>query len=260
MTLLWKNEICDSGYELWTSRTPNGFKISIMLEALGVSYKYRFINLMKMEQKQAWFLKKNPNGRIPVLIDHDEDIAIFESGAILLYLAQKHNDKFLTKNENGESFLNHDENKLKYNVIQWLFFQNAGIGPMQGQSNVFYRYAPKKIPFAINRYQKETRRLYEVIENELKSTQNAYITNNEFPTIADFALYPWIKIYFWAGVKIDGLKHLKKWMKRMAELPYVKKGVNVPPKPKNLKSEAKITQQEGRLTIIGGDDNKTSKL
>ena len=131
---------------------------------------------------------------------------------------------------------------------------------MQGQSNVFYRYAPKKIPFAISRYQKETRRLYEVIENELKASKNAFITNNEFPTIADFALYPWIKIYFWAGVKIDGLKYLKKWMKTMSELPYVKRGLNVPPKPKYLKSEAKLTQQGGRLTIIGGDDAKKAKL
>eukprot|EP01084_Bolivina_argentea_P258808 436476_1 len=144
MTYLRKGEKCDSGFELLTSRTPNGFKISIMLEALGISYKYRFINLMKLEQKEKWFLSHNPNGRIPVLIDHDENICIWESGAILLYLANKYNNKFLTKDGNGISYYNLNENQLKYKVIQWLFFQNAGIGPMQGQSNVFYRYAPKK--------------------------------------------------------------------------------------------------------------------
>ena len=130
MTLLRKDETCDSGYELLTCRTPNGFKISIMLKALGVPYKYRFINLMKLEQKQEWFLKKNPNGRIPVLIDHDDDVVVWESGAILLYLAEKHNDKYLTKDGNGESYIDHSEAKLRYKVIQWLFFQNAGCTQM----------------------------------------------------------------------------------------------------------------------------------
>merc|ERR1712154_603228 len=98
-----------------------------------------------------------------------------------------------------------DEEPLRHKVVQWLFFQNAGIGPMQGQSNVFTRYAPKKIPFAINRYQNETRRLYEVMERELAGSKHRFMTNDHFPTIADFALYPWLKIHFWAGVKIDGL-------------------------------------------------------
>ena len=251
MTLLQKGEKCDSGYELLTSRTPNGFKISIMLEALGVEYKYRFINLGKLEQKQEWFLQRNPNGRIPVLIDHDKDIVVWESGAILLYLANKYDGKFLIKDENGKNnYPDLDIEKLKYKVMSWLFFQNAGIGPMQGQSNVFYRYAPKKIPFAINRYQNETRRLYEVMERELKLTNNKYITNNYFPTIADFALYPWIKIYFWAGVKIDGLPYLQKWMKHIKELSYVQKGLHVPQKPPKV-NEAKATIQGGRATIVG---------
>lgn len=127
----------------------------------------------------------------------------------------------------------------------------TGIGPMQGQSNVFYRYAPEKIPFAINRYQQETRRLYQVMERNLETTKYKYITNDHFPTIADFALFPWIKIHFWAGVKIEGLNYLKKWMSAMAELPYVQRGIKVPPKVNGSKSEAEITKAGGRKTIIG---------
>src|SRR5690349_10382613 len=146
--------------ELYTAATPNGHKVSIMLEETGLPYTVRPIKLGEKEQKQEWYLKLNPNGRIPTIVDHDnDDFAVFESGAILMYLAEK-SGMFLPS-----------EPKPRSRVIQWLMFQMGGIGPMQGQANVFYRYAPEKIPYAIERYQKETVRLYEVLDRQLEGRE-----------------------------------------------------------------------------------------
>ena len=143
--------------ELFTSETPNGWKISIALEEMALPYTYRHIRLSKREQKEPWYLKLNPNGRIPTIIDHDNgDFVVFESGAILIYLAEK-TGLLMPKDVKGRSL-----------VIQWLMFQMAGIGPMMGQANVFYRYAPDKIPYAIDRYQRESRRLLEVLDTRLE--------------------------------------------------------------------------------------------
>ena len=142
--------------DLYTAGTPNGYKVSIALEELELSYAVHPIDLSKLEQKQDWFLKLNPNGRIPVIVDRDnDDHVVFESGAILLYLAEK-TGRLLPEDPRARS-----------QVIQWLMFQMGGIGPMQGQANVFHRYAPEVIPYAIERYQKETRRLYEVLDRRL---------------------------------------------------------------------------------------------
>jgi GSH-dependent disulfide-bond oxidoreductase len=131
--------------ELLTSETPNGWKISIALEEMALPYTWRHIKLSEMEQKADWYVRRNPNGRIPTLIDRDnEDFVIFESGAILIYLAEK-SGKFIPQDVTGRS-----------RVLQWLMFQMSGVGPMMGQANVFFRYAPEKIPYAIERYQRET--------------------------------------------------------------------------------------------------------
>src|SRR6187397_1601473 len=158
--------------ELFTAATPNGWKVSIALEELGLPYTVRPISLGKLEQKEEWFLKINPNGRIPAIIDHDNgDFAVFESGAILIYLAEK-TGKLLPTDTKGRSV-----------AIQWLMFQMGGIGPMQGQANVFFRYAPEKIQYAIDRYQNETKRLYQVLDRRLGEAE--YLAGDY--SIADIA-------------------------------------------------------------------------
>jgi len=200
---------------LFTAATPNGHKASIMLEEAEIPYEVRPIDFGTKEQKEEWFLDINPNGRIPAIIDRDnDDFAVFESGAILIYLADR----------SGE-FLPRDE-KQRSRVLQWLMFQMGGVGPMQGQANVFYRYAPEKIPYAVERYQKETRRLYEVLDGQLKGRD--YLVDEV--SIADFATYPWVKAYAWAGVSIEGLDNLGRWLETMAARPAVARGLSVPEK------------------------------
>jgi GSH-dependent disulfide-bond oxidoreductase len=201
--------------DLYTAPTPNGHKASIMLEELGVPYRVHLVNLMKGDQKQPDYLKLNPNGRIPTIVDHDNDgFAVFESGAILIYLAEKHG-KFLPA-----------EPRRRSEVLQWLMWQMGGIGPMQGQANVFFRYFPEKIQPAIDRYQHETRRLYEVLDRRLAGRE--YLCDEY--SIADIACFPWINIHAWAGVSIDGLEHLQAWRKRIWERPAVVRGMAVPGK------------------------------
>ncbi len=199
--------------DLYTQATPNGWKISIMLEELQVPYTIKEISFKKNEQKSDWYLKINPNGRIPAIIDRDnEDFQVFESGAILLYLAEKFGKLLPT------------DNKKRSEVIQWLMFQMAGVGPMQGQANVFYRYAPEKIPYAIERYQKETRRLYTVLDGQLKNRE--YLCDTL--SIADVATYPWVALHRWAGVELDEVPHVAAWVKRLAERPAFAKGMTIP--------------------------------
>jgi len=201
--------------ELFTAATPNGWKISIALEEMGLPYTVRTLSLSKLEQKEEWFLEINPNGRIPAIVDHDNgDFAVFESGAILIYLAEKCG-RFLPT-----------EPKARSRVLQWLMFQMGGVGPMMGQANVFFRYAPEKIPYAIERYQREVRRLFEVMERQLSG--NEYIAGSEY-TIADIALWSWIAGYGWSGVSVEGLPQLKRWMDLIGARPAAQKGRNIPP-------------------------------
>jgi GST-like protein len=201
--------------ELFTAATPNGWKISIALEEMGLPYTVRTLSLSKLEQKEDWFLRINPNGRIPAIVDHDNGgFAVFESGAILIYLAEK-SGRFLP-----------NETKARSRVLQWLMFQMGGVGPMMGQANVFFRYAPEKIPYAIERYQREVRRLFEVMERQLAG--NEYIAGSEY-TIADIALWSWIAGYGWSGVSVDGLPQLKRWMDIIGARPAAQKGRNIPP-------------------------------
>ena len=199
--------------ELFTSPTPNGWKASITLEELGIEYSVRHIEMEKKEQKEPWFLKLNPNGRIPVIVDHDNGgFAVFESGAIMLYLAEQAG-ALLPTDVKGRSL-----------AIQWLMFQMGGIGPMMGQANVFYRYAPERIPYAIERYQREVRRLLEVLEMRLAESE--YLAGDY--SIADIANWSWVRGYKWAGVDIEGLDNLKRWLEAIGERPAVKRGRDVP--------------------------------
>ena len=201
--------------ELFTAATPNGWKISIALEEMALPYTLRLLTLSKLEQKEEWFLKINPNGRIPAIVDHDnDDFAVFESGAILIYLAEK-TGKFLPS-----------EPKARSRVLQWLMFQMGGVGPMMGQANVFFRYAPEKIPYAIDRYQREVRRLFEVMELQLANHE--YIAGPDY-SIADMALWSWIAGYGWSGVKIEGLSQLNRWMDLIGTRPAAQRGRNIPP-------------------------------
>jgi len=201
--------------ELYTAPTPNGYKVSIMLEELQVPYELHRIDFSKKEQKEEWFLALNPNGRIPVIKDKQNGLVLFESGAILVYLAEKYDLKLY-----GET------PEERYKTLQWVMFQMGGIGPMQGQANVFYRYAPEKIPYAIERYQKETRRLYEVLETALKGKE--YITGKY--SIADIACYPWVVRHDWAGVSVEGLPNVQAWLERIGKRPAVQRGLQSPPR------------------------------
>ena len=204
-------------FDLYTSATPNGYKVSIMLEELKLKYKVHKIDLGKQTQKEKWFLKLNPNGRIPVLKDNENNKVIFESGAILYYLAIKYNKFFF------------EEKRIE--IMQWLMFQMSGIGPMQGQANVFFRYMDEKIPVAISRYQNECRRLYEVLDKQLQD--NKWICGEY--SIADIATWPWIKIYFWAGIDISNLDNLSRWMDQMERRKACKAGILVPKRESSKK-------------------------
>lgn len=202
--------------DLYTAATPNGRKASIMLEELELPYEATWLNLGELQQKEPWFLKINPNGRIPAIVDRDEDdFAVFESGAILLYLAEKTGRLLPT------------ETKARSTVLQWLMFQIGGVGPMQGQANVFYRYTTEKIDYAINRYQRETRRLYEVLNVRLED--NEYLAGDY--SIADIATWPWVTGHEWAGVDLDGLEHLQRWERSISERPAVQRGITAPEVP-----------------------------
>ena len=225
--------------ELYTSPTPNGWKASITLEELELPYEVTPIRLDKLEQKEEWFLRINPNGRIPVIVDHDaDDFAVFESGAIMVYLAEK------------AGRLLGDDAKSRSRVLQWLMFQMGGVGPMQGQANVFFRYAPEKIPFAIERYQKETRRLYEVLDRQLGESE--WLAGDY--SLADIANWSWVSIHAWAGVETDGLENLVRWSDAMAARPAVQRGRAVPATPEasdaDLESRADEIAEQGKKILV----------
>ena len=198
---------------LYTASTPNGHKVSCLLEALEMPYEAHAINLAEGEQFKSDFLKISPNGRIPAIVDTDnDDLSIFESGAIMLYLAEKAG-KLIPIDVKGRA-----------KVVEWLMFQMGGIGPMMGQANVFFRYFPEKIQPAIDRYQNESRRLFEVLDKQLST--NEWIAGDY--SIADIANWCWVRTHNWSGVSIDGLEHLDNWKNKMYEQPGMLKGIKVP--------------------------------
>ncbi len=212
--------------DLYTAATPNGQKASIALEELELPYSIHPINLGTLEQKEEWFLELNPNGRIPVIVDREnDDLVVFESGAILLYLAE------------ATGRLVPADPRARLQVIQWLMFQMGGIGPMQGQANAFHRYAPEPIPYAIERYQKETRRLYEVLERRLAGRD--YLVGDY--SIADIASFTWVRAHDWSGVSLDGLDHVRRWLERIEVRPAVQRGLMVP-EPRDRRSEPQVQQ------------------
>ena len=194
--------------DLYTAPTPNGWKASIVLEELGLPYEVHVVNLLAGDQKQPEYLKLNPNGRIPTIVDRDEhDFAVFESGAIMIYLAEKAG-RLLPTDRKGRS-----------RVIQWLMFQMGGIGPMMGQANVFYRYFPEKLQPAIDRYQNECRRLFEVLNGQL--AEHEWLAGDY--SIADMASYPWIVPHERQGQKLEDFPHLKRWFDAIWARPAVKR-------------------------------------
>ena len=198
---------------LYTASTPNGHKVSCLLEALEMPYKVHAINLAEGEQLKSDFLKISPNGRIPAIVDTDnDDLSIFESGAIMLYLAEKAG-KLIPSDINGRA-----------KVVEWLMFQMGGIGPMMGQANVFFRYFPEKIQPAIDRYQNESRRLFEVLDKQLST--NEWIAGEY--SIADIANWCWVRTHNWSGVSMDGFENLDNWKNKMYEQPGMLKGIKVP--------------------------------
>lgn len=221
--------------DLYTAATPNGQKISIMLEELQMPYHVIPLDFDKKEQKTPEYLKLNPNGRIPTIVDrNNDDFVVFESGAILLYLAEK-SGKFLPT-----------EPKKRSQVIQWVMFQMGGVGPMQGQAHVFYRYAPEKIEYAIDRYQKETIRLYTVLDTQLQDHE--YLLDDL--SIADFAFWPWVRIHEWAGLSIEDLPHLQRWMDVLGERPAFQKGIEIPHKVDRSKITKKEAQENGSKILV----------
>ncbi|CAG8630657.1 14099_t:CDS:2 [Funneliformis caledonium] len=200
---------------LHTYSTPNGVKVSITLEELGLPYKVNFVSLENLEQKHPEFLKINPVGKIPALTDHDFNV--FESGAIMLYLCETYDleEKLLPKDP-----------KLKSQVIQWVMFQMAGLGPMQGQANYFNTYSPEHIPYCIERYTKETKKYYTILNDFLEKKE--YLVGNRY-TLADIANYSSVKFYLLCGIpNLDDLPNLKAWVARIDARPATQKGIDVP--------------------------------
>ena len=196
---------------LYTAATPNGHKVSVALEELGLPYDVRVVDLKAGEQKQPWFLDLCPNGRIPAIVD--DGFAVFESGAILLYLADK-TGRLIPADAKGRS-----------RCLQWLMFQMGGVGPMMGQANVFFRYFPEKIPAAIARYQGEGRRLFAVLDGQLAKTE--YLAGADY-SIADIATWCWTRTARWSGIDTDGLPHLSRWHAAIAARPAAQRGIAVP--------------------------------
>ena len=202
---------------LYTAPTSNGWKPIIFLEEAGIKYDITSIDFAKKEQKAPEYLKLNPNGRIPTIIDRsNNNFVVFESGAILWYLAEKYN-RFLPKNSDDKSL-----------TLQWLMFQMANIGPVMGQAMYFQRIAAKlgeQHPFAIKRYVKESRRLMEILNTHLKGRQ--YLVADEY-TVADIATYPWARAYYWAKLSVDGLPHLNAWFDRIDAREATQRALEIP--------------------------------
>lgn len=211
--------------DLYTAATPNGWKASITLEELNLDYTTHAVDLAAGDQHTETFRALNPNGRIPVIVDRSaDDRVIFESGAILLYLAEK-TGRLLPNDIDG-----------RYQVIQWLMFQMGGIGPMQGQATTFERYLDEDVPVARARYKNESRRLYEVLDGQLAKSE---FLANEY-SIADIANWSWVKAHRWARIPVDGLEHLQRWIETIAARPAVQRGIEIPPPANNAEKQKKM--------------------
>ncbi len=198
--------------DLYTWTTPNGRKASIALEELGIPYAAHAIDIGKDEQFAPAFLKISPNNRIPAIVDRDNGFSLMESGAILLYLAEKAGKLLPT------------EVKKRYRVIEWLMWQMGGVGPMLGQVHHFMRYNPGKAPYAEERYLKEGRRLYGVLDRRLADRE--FVADDY--SVADIAIWPWIARFEWQKMNLDEFPHVKRWYTAIAGRPAVQRGYQVP--------------------------------
>ncbi len=202
--------------DVYSWPTPNGHKVHIMLEECGLPYRVHPVNIGSGDQFAPGFLKISPNNKIPAIVDPQgpdgQPISLFESGAILLYLASK-TGRFLPASD-----------RARFEVLQWLMFQMGGVGPMLGQAHHFRLYAPEKIPYAIDRYTNEAKRLYGVIEKQLAT--HRFIAGDEY-TIADIAIFPWLRSWQNQGVVLEDYPHLKAWFDGIAARPAVQRGVQV---------------------------------
>ena len=219
--------------EFYTSPTPNGHKISCALEHMQIPYKTITINLREHEQFTKKFSVLNPNHKIPAILDTTNNLKLAESGAILIYLAEKSGQLYPEKN--------------KYEILQWLMFQMAHIGPMMGQANVFYRYLDEKVDIAISRYHKECRRLFEVLDNHLST--NEFLADKF--SIADIANWCWVRTYKWSGIDFTDLNHLSRWMKQIYSIKGMSEGLDVPISQEDLKKyyESKIGRGGNNIVI-----------
>ncbi len=201
--------------DLYTWGTPNGRKVSILLEELGLPYAVHAVDISKRQQFEPAFLAVNPNGKIPAIVDQDAEggpLAVFESGAILMYLADK-TGRFWPKAV-----------RERYAVTEWLMFQMGGLGPMAGQTHHFRRAAPEPIPYAIDRYTNETKRIYGVMDKRLGEAP--YLAGDY--SIADMACYPWVARHEWQTIDLADFPNLKRWFDTLGARPAVSKGMAVP--------------------------------
>jgi len=199
--------------DLYTAPTPNGWKASVVLEELELPYTVRRVNILEGEQHKPDYVAINPNGRIPTIVDHEADgFAVFESGAILMYLAKK-TGRLLPGDAKGSSL-----------VTQWLMFQMGGLGPMMGQANVYFRYSKEKYQPAIDRYQNESKRLMTVLDRRLQDHE--YLAGDF--SIADIANWCWARIHEWSGVDVSDLPNLQRWLDSLAGRPACQRGIAVP--------------------------------
>ncbi|MBP0003168.1 MAG: glutathione S-transferase N-terminal domain-containing protein [Cyanobacteria bacterium SBC] len=197
--------------ELYTFPTPNGRKPAIMLEEVGIPYKICKLDITKGEQFSSEFVAINPNGKIPAIIDRDTDTTVFESGTILIYLAEK----------TGKLLPNATIERLR--VMEWLMFQMANVGPIFGQLAHFRRFAPEPIPYAIDRYEKETLRLFGVLDRQL--AEREYLAGEY--SIADISTYPWVAVYKNLNLPLDEYPNLKRWVETLAQRPAVQRGMAI---------------------------------
>jgi GST-like protein len=223
--------------DLYYWPTPNGWKISIMLEECGLAYRLKPINIGKGEQFSADFLAISPNNRMPAIVDQAPldglaPIALFESGAILLYLAEKAG-RFVPTELRG-----------KNEVVQWLMWQMGGLGPMAGQNGHFLLYAPEKIPYALDRYAKEVNRLYGVLNTQLEKT-GAFVAGADY-SIADMAIFPWVRTHKAQNVDLNEFAHVQRWYDRLFQRPAVKRGLDL---GKELRAPA--LTEEARKALFG---------
>ena len=207
--------------DLYTWTTPNGRKVSILLEELGVPYTVKSIDITKDEQFSPNFLKISPNNRIPAIVDHETGIQMMETGAIMLYLAQKY-DRFQAT---GDAY---------WKMVEWLMWQMGGLGPMLGQTHHFVKYNPGKSPYAEERYSKEARRLYKVLDTQLEGRDYVVGDGKGIYTIADMAMWPWISRHDFQRIELAEFPNVNTWYKRLLGRPAVQRGYHIPKKANEI--------------------------